>query len=44
MTADPGFEAALFRAYNRYIARQCQTSSMAIKSVSPLAAPNTLAG
>ena len=23
MTADPGFEAALFRAYNRYVAGQC---------------------
>ena len=23
MTADPGFEGALFRSYNRYIARQC---------------------
>jgi predicted TIM-barrel fold metal-dependent hydrolase len=31
MTADPGFEAALFRAYNRYIARQCQTTSMRLK-------------
>jgi predicted TIM-barrel fold metal-dependent hydrolase len=24
MTVDPGFEAALFRSYNRYIARQCR--------------------
>lgn len=24
MTADPGFEAALFRAYNRYLGAQCQ--------------------
>ena len=24
MTPDPGFEAALFRAYNRYLGAQCQ--------------------
>lgn len=26
MTGDPGFEAALFRAYNRYLAAQCKAS------------------
>jgi hypothetical protein len=26
MTVDPGFEAALFRSYNRYIACQCKRS------------------
>ena len=31
MTADPGFEAALFRAYNRYVARQCQSAPERLK-------------
>ena len=31
MTADPGFEAALFRAYNRYVARQCQKAQGRLK-------------
>jgi predicted TIM-barrel fold metal-dependent hydrolase len=31
MTADPGFEAALFRAYNRYVARQCNTAPLRLK-------------
>ena len=31
MTADPGFEAALFRAYNRFVARQCQAVSRRLK-------------
>jgi uncharacterized protein len=31
MTADPGFEAALFRAYNRYIARQCEEAPQRLK-------------
>jgi uncharacterized protein len=26
MTADPGFEAALYRSYNRYVGRQCQAA------------------
>jgi hypothetical protein len=31
MTADPGFEAALFRAYNRFVARQCQADPKRLK-------------
>ena len=31
MTADPGFEAALFRAYNRYVARQCKSAPQRLK-------------
>jgi uncharacterized protein len=31
MTEDPGFEAALFRAYNRYIARQCEKAPNRLK-------------
>ena len=31
MTDDPGFEAALFRAYNRFIARQCQAAPKRLK-------------
>lgn len=31
MTTDAGFEAALFRAYNRYIARQCQRDPRRLK-------------
>jgi predicted TIM-barrel fold metal-dependent hydrolase len=31
MTADPVFEAALFRAYNRYIARQCEEAPKRLK-------------
>lgn len=31
MTADPGFEAALWRAYNRYVARQCQAAPRRLK-------------
>ncbi len=31
MTADPGFEAALFRAYNRYVARQCAQAPARLK-------------
>jgi predicted TIM-barrel fold metal-dependent hydrolase len=31
MTADPGFEAALFRAYNRYVSRQCQETQSRLK-------------
>lgn len=31
MTADPGFEAALFRAYNRYIAAQCAEAPTRLK-------------
>ncbi len=31
MTADPGFEAALFRAYNRYVARQCAAAPKRLK-------------
>jgi predicted TIM-barrel fold metal-dependent hydrolase len=26
MTADPGFESALYRSYNRYVGRQCQAA------------------
>jgi predicted TIM-barrel fold metal-dependent hydrolase len=31
MTAEPGFEAALFRCYNRYIARQCAFNPKRLK-------------
>ena len=31
MTVDPGFEAALFRSYNRYIACQCKRSPERLK-------------
>jgi predicted TIM-barrel fold metal-dependent hydrolase len=31
MTADPGFEAALFRACNRYVARQCAQAPSRLK-------------
>ena len=31
MTAEPGFEAALFRAYNRFVARQCQMDPRRLK-------------
>jgi predicted TIM-barrel fold metal-dependent hydrolase len=31
MTADPGFEAALFRAYNRFVARQCSAAPARLK-------------
>lgn len=31
MTADPGFEAALFRAYNRFVAGQCKTTPERLK-------------
>ena len=31
MTDDPGFEAALFRAYNRYMAKQCEQASSRLK-------------
>jgi hypothetical protein len=31
MTTEPGFEAALFRAYNRYVARQCQAATPRLK-------------
>lgn len=31
MTSEPGFEAALFRCYNRYIARQCATNPKRLK-------------
>jgi uncharacterized protein len=31
MTAEPGFEAALFRAYNRYVARQCTQAPSRLK-------------
>jgi predicted TIM-barrel fold metal-dependent hydrolase len=31
MTAEPGFEAALFRAYNRYVARQCAAAPRRLK-------------
>jgi predicted TIM-barrel fold metal-dependent hydrolase len=31
MTADAGFEAALFRSYNRYIGKQCQFASKRLK-------------
>lgn len=31
MTDDPGFEAALFRAYNRYVAKQCAAAPQRMK-------------
>ena len=31
MTSDPGLEAALFRAYNRYVARQCAAAPGRLK-------------
>ena len=31
MTSDPGFEAALFRSYNRYIGQQCKPVSRRLK-------------
>jgi len=31
MTSEPGFEAALFRCYNRYIARQCAVDPKRLK-------------
>jgi predicted TIM-barrel fold metal-dependent hydrolase len=31
MTSDPGFEAALFKAYNRYMGRQCRGHSKRLK-------------
>ncbi len=31
MTSDPAFEAALFRAYNRYMGRQCEPVSKRLK-------------
>ena len=31
MTSDPGFEAALYRAYNRYVGRQCQAAPRRLK-------------
>ena len=31
MTADPGFEAALFRAYNRYLGAQCRQAPKRLK-------------
>ena len=31
MTSDPGYEAALFRAYNRYVARQCAQAPSPLK-------------
>jgi predicted TIM-barrel fold metal-dependent hydrolase len=31
MTADPGFEAAMYRAYNRYMGRQCRIDSKRLK-------------
>jgi predicted TIM-barrel fold metal-dependent hydrolase len=31
MTSDPGFEAALYRAYNRYMGRQCKSYSRQLK-------------
>ncbi|MGH7825364.1 MAG: amidohydrolase family protein [Candidatus Binatia bacterium] len=31
MTSDPGFEAALFRSYNRYIGRQCKAAPRRLK-------------
>ena len=31
MTADPGFEAGLFRAYNRYLGAQCQEAPKRLK-------------
>jgi len=31
MTSDPGFEAALFRSYNRYMGQQCNSASKRLK-------------
>ena len=31
MTADPGFEAAMLRAYNRFMGRQCRVNSKRLK-------------
>ncbi|MGH7834717.1 MAG: amidohydrolase family protein [Candidatus Binatia bacterium] len=31
MTADPGFEAAMYRAYNRYMGRQCRVNPKRLK-------------
>ena len=31
MTSDPGFEAALFRSYNRYMGQQCKLASRRLK-------------
>jgi predicted TIM-barrel fold metal-dependent hydrolase len=31
MTQDPGFEAALYRSYNRYMARQCKSNPKRLK-------------
>ena len=31
MTSDPGFEAALFRSYNRYMGQQCKSVSKQLK-------------
>ena len=31
MTSDPGFEAALFRSYNRYMGQQCESVSKRLK-------------
>ncbi len=31
MTSDPEFEAALFRAYNRYVAKQCSAAAKRLK-------------
>ena len=31
MTADPGFEAALYRSYNRYVGSQCQQAPKRLK-------------
>ena len=31
MTDDPGFESALFRAYNRFVGRQCKTDPARLK-------------
>jgi predicted TIM-barrel fold metal-dependent hydrolase len=41
MTADPGFEAAMFRAYNRFMGRQCRVNSKRLKwaGLAPLREP-----
>lgn len=41
MTGDPEFEAALFRAYNRYLAKQCSAAPKRLKwsGLLPLRAP-----
>src|SRR5262249_60302762 len=31
MTADPGFEAALYRSYNRYVGGQCRLAAKRLK-------------